>query len=142
MRRAMHPTRRSDRLDVDTVSGRTAVDLRTPRRVAFESFPFDVQLPRIEPGRIVLPGAEPGVAPWRLDAGVELPVRLGDVMLGRFVLVAATPTSGVAFPSARAQTPSASPNTCRAPVVAATCSPAPADLGAAPDPLGLESKLR
>jgi len=67
----------------------------------YESFPFDVQLPRIEPGRIVLPATEPGVAPWRLDNGVELPVRLGNVTLGRFVLVAATPTSGVCLPSAR-----------------------------------------
>src|SRR5437016_13149966 len=40
----------------------------------FESFPFDAQLPRIEPGRIVLPGAEPGVEPWSCDQGVELPV--------------------------------------------------------------------
>jgi hypothetical protein len=67
------------------------------RSCRFEPFPFDNQMPRIEPGRIVLPAAEPGVAPWRLDAGVELPVRFGDIVLGRFVLEAATRTSGVMF---------------------------------------------
>ena len=67
----------------------------------FEQFPFDVQLPRIEPGRIVLPAVEPGVAPWSLDAGVELPVRFSGLTLGRFVLVPASPTSGVGFPPSR-----------------------------------------
>ena len=64
----------------------------------FEPFPFDVQLPRIEPGRILLPAAEPGVAPWSLDAGIELPVRFSGLTLGRFVLVPASATSGVGFP--------------------------------------------
>ena len=65
----------------------------------FESFPFDVQLPRIEPGRIVLPAEEPGIEPWAGQEGVELPVRHGDFTLGRFVLVPASPTSGVALSS-------------------------------------------
>jgi hypothetical protein len=70
----------------------------------FEPFPYDVQLPRIEPGRIVLPAAEPGLAPWSCDVGVELPVRFAGLTLGRFVLVPSTPTSGVAFAStARAE---------------------------------------
>ncbi|HYL50885.1 MAG TPA: hypothetical protein VEZ15_02860 [Acidimicrobiia bacterium] len=63
----------------------------------FEPFPFDAQLPRIEPGRIVLPGAEPGVEPWSCDKGGELPVRSNGLPVGRFVLVPATPTTGVVF---------------------------------------------
>jgi hypothetical protein len=69
----------------------------------FESFPFDAQLPRIEPGRVVLPAAEPGIEWWSLDAGVELPVRFSSLTLGRFVLVPASPTCGVALsPTERA----------------------------------------
>jgi hypothetical protein len=69
----------------------------------FEPFPFDGQMPRIEPGRIVLPAAEPGVTPWSLDAGVELPVRHCGLPIGRFVLVPESPTTGVGFaPTARA----------------------------------------
>jgi hypothetical protein len=63
----------------------------------FEPFPFDVQLPRIEPGRIILPGTEPGVEEWSSDKGVELPVRFTGLTLGRFVLVPASPTTGVGF---------------------------------------------
>jgi hypothetical protein len=63
----------------------------------FEPFPFDAQLPRIEPGRIVLPSAEPGVEQWSCDKGVELPVRFTGLTLGRFVLVPTTPTTGVAL---------------------------------------------
>lgn len=69
----------------------------------FEPFPFDRQMPRIEPGRVVLPAAEPGVAPWSLDAGIELPVRRGGLTIGRFVLVPDTPATGAGFsPNARA----------------------------------------
>ena len=64
----------------------------------FEPFPFDAQLPRIEPGRIVLPAAEPGLRSWSTDA-VEIPVRFGDLLLGRFVMIPAAPTCGVAFPA-------------------------------------------
>jgi hypothetical protein len=68
----------------------------------FEPFPFDALLPRVESGRVVIPADEPGVAPWSGDPGVELPVRHGDLTVGRFVLVPGTPTAGVAFsPSAR-----------------------------------------
>jgi hypothetical protein len=66
----------------------------------FEAFPFDVQLPRIEPGRIVLPAEEAGVLSWPLGIGVELPVRYAGLTLGRYVLVPVTPTAGVAFPPA------------------------------------------
>jgi hypothetical protein len=64
----------------------------------FEPFPFDAQLPRIEPGSIVLPAAEPGIAPWRVDNGVELPVRFNGLLLGRFVLAPRVTSVGVAFP--------------------------------------------
>lgn len=60
----------------------------------FEPFPFDAQLPRIERGRIVLPAAEPGVAPWQFDNGVELPVRVHGLTLGRFILLPSTSTCG------------------------------------------------
>jgi len=73
-------------------------DLLSLRSCWYEPFPFDDQLPRIEADRIVLPAAEPGVAPWRRGAGVELPVRFGNITLGRFVLVPRTDTCGVAFP--------------------------------------------
>jgi len=61
----------------------------------YEPFPFDRQLPRIEPGRIVLPGAEPGIDSWNIGTGIELPVRWGNLPLGRFVLVPASPTTVV-----------------------------------------------
>ena len=70
----------------------------------YESFPFDLQLPRIEPRRIVLPADEPGVSSWSLDLGVELPVRCCGLTLGRYVLVPASPTTGVDFsPASRAE---------------------------------------
>ena len=67
----------------------------------FEPFPFDALLPRIEHGRIILPTPEPGVAPCG-GTGVELPVRVNELTLGRFVLVPPKPSVGVVFsPSAR-----------------------------------------
>jgi hypothetical protein len=70
----------------------------------FEAFPFDAQLPRIEPGRIVLPATEPGLAPWTYGLGVELPVRFGGLTVGRFVLVPELPTTGVGFsPAGRSE---------------------------------------
>ncbi len=63
----------------------------------FESFPFDAQLPRIEPGRIIVPADEPGIASWSAAATIELPVRYRGLTLGRFVLVPAAPTIGVAL---------------------------------------------
>jgi hypothetical protein len=69
-------------------------DLRGCR---FEPFPFDSQLPRIETGRIVLPEAEPGLEPWSLDAGVELPIRCRGLTVGRYVLLPRTRTAGVAL---------------------------------------------
>ena len=70
----------------------------------FEAFPFDEQLPRVEADRIVLPATEPGVEPWSSNAGIELPVRFRGLTLGRFVLVPATPTVGVALaPRARSE---------------------------------------
>lgn len=67
----------------------------------YESFPFDPQLPRIEPGRIVLPAEEPGVASWAGEIGIELPVRHDGLTIGRYVLVPAQPTTGVEFPPTR-----------------------------------------
>ena len=71
----------------------------------FEPWPFERQLPRLEPGRVVLPPDEPGsrsYGTWRPDDGIELPVRFGDLVLGRFVLVPAVHTVGVVLdPSAR-----------------------------------------
>jgi hypothetical protein len=72
----------------------------------FETFPFDRQLPQLEPQRIVLPAQEPGVQPfaaWRPEYGIELTVRFRRHVLGRLVLVPEQPTCGVALPaSARA----------------------------------------
>ena len=65
----------------------------------FESFPFDRQLPRLEPQRVVLPAHEPGVQPlaaWRPEDGIELAVRFRQHMLGRFVLESAS-RDGVSF---------------------------------------------
>jgi hypothetical protein len=90
-------------LDAPVVAARLC-EMFGLRDCRYEPFPFDVQLPRIEEGRVVLPSAEPGAASWQLDAGVELPVRAGDLLLGRFVLVASAPTSGVRFsPAQRAE---------------------------------------
>jgi len=67
----------------------------------FEPFPFDRLLPRIEQGRIVLPTPEPGVEPCS-GAGIELPVRVNGLTLGRFVLVPPKPSAGALFaPTAR-----------------------------------------
>jgi hypothetical protein len=78
------------------------VQLLGLRSCAFEAFPFDVQLPRLEPGRIVLPAAEPGVEPWTCDRGVELPVRYRGLTVARFVLMPVSPSVGVVFsPEAR-----------------------------------------
>jgi hypothetical protein len=63
----------------------------------FEGFPFDVQMPRLERGSVLLPETEPGLVPWSLDSGIELPVRFRGLTVGRFVLVPRQPTTGVAF---------------------------------------------
>ena len=81
---------------VDSIASRLTA-MFALRDCWYEPFPFDEQLPRIEPGRILLPAAEPGVRPWTLDRGIELPVRYEGLTLGRFVLVPATATSGVAL---------------------------------------------
>ena len=66
----------------------------------FEMFPFDTTLPRIEPGRIVVPAEEPGVP--ASYAGVELPVRLNGLTLGRIVLLPSAQSVGKVFtPAAR-----------------------------------------
>jgi hypothetical protein len=70
----------------------------------YESFPFDALLPRIEPGRIVLPADEPGVDSWSVQVGIELPVRHAGLTIGRYGLVPASPTTGVEFaPTRRAE---------------------------------------
>jgi hypothetical protein len=73
------------------------VELFDLRDCWFEPFPFDVQLPRIEPGRVVLPATEPGVRDWHIGGGVELPVRAHGLTLGRFILLPAEETCGVAL---------------------------------------------
>jgi hypothetical protein len=86
--------------DCDVATARTASRLITMfdlRDCRFEPFPFDTQLPRIEPGRIILPGDEPGLEPWSLDGGIELPIRFRDLTVGRFVLLPRVRTSGVAL---------------------------------------------
>ena len=89
---------------IEAIVARTASEiamLLDLRACWFEPFPFDALLPRIEQGRIVLPTPEPGVAPCS-GAGVELPVRVNGLTLGRFVLIPPKPSVGVAFlPSAR-----------------------------------------
>ncbi len=67
------------------------------RACRFEPFPFNAQRPRIEPGRIVIPPAETGIADWHGEPGVELPVRYRGLTLGRFLLAPATATTGVGF---------------------------------------------
>ena len=74
------------------------VSLLGLRACWFEPFPFDELLPRIEPGRVVLPPEEPALGPWTIDHGVELAVRCNGLPLGRFVLISGEPTVGVAFP--------------------------------------------
>ena len=73
----------------------TLLDLR---HCWYEPFPFDVQLPRIEPGRILLPAAEPGLEPWSSEAGVELPVRFQGLTVGRLVLRPGRTSDRVARP--------------------------------------------
>jgi hypothetical protein len=66
---------------------------------SFEPWPFDALLPRIERGRIVLPADVVGArsyGAWRAEDGIELPVRVQELQLGRFVLVARAATTGVA----------------------------------------------
>ena len=56
----------------------------------FEPFPFDPVLPRLGHSRVELPAEEPGTTPvtrWSPADGVELPVRVSGLPLGRFVLV-------------------------------------------------------
>jgi hypothetical protein len=106
----------------------------------FELFPFDMQLPRIERGRIVLPSAEPGVAPWS-HAGVELPVVANGLNVGRFVLEPTAATVGVVFsPSARARA-IAMAGRLGAPVAAALISGDASRLRASVQPDGASRKL-
>jgi hypothetical protein len=86
-------SRIEDRIAQTAIEITALLDLRA---CWFEPFPFDVLLPRIEQGRIVLPMPEPGVAPCS-DAGVELPVRVKGLTVGRFVLLPSVPTVGVVF---------------------------------------------
>jgi hypothetical protein len=68
---------------------------------SFETWPFDALLPRIERGRIVLPADVVGArsyGAWQAEDGIELPLRIHELQLGRFVLVARKVSTGVAFP--------------------------------------------
>ena len=100
--RTASPPRPQPRIEeLLTLTAREITALLDLKACWFEPFPFDVVLPRIEHGRIVLPVPEPGLAAWS-DAGVELPVRWNGLTLGRFVLQPGEPTVGVGFcPTAR-----------------------------------------
>src|SRR5438034_4170218 len=66
---------------------------------SFEPWPFDALLPRIETGRIVLPADVVGArsyGAWRAEDGIELPLRMHELQLGRFVLAAPEAATGVA----------------------------------------------
>jgi hypothetical protein len=78
-------------------AARMLVDLLDLDDCWFEGFPFDAQMPRLERGSVLLPETEPGLVPWSLDTGIELPVRFRGLTVGRFVLVPQQPTTGVAF---------------------------------------------
>jgi hypothetical protein len=99
MRNSTNPASQSSTSATETAA---AICARFGLRACwYEPFPFDAQLPRIEPGRVVLPAIEPGIEPWRLG-DIELPVRYGDLLLGRFVLRPVAPTCGIALdPSTR-----------------------------------------
>lgn len=64
----------------------------------FEPFPFDTLLPRIEPGRIMVPTDEPGSPPVSYTS-IELPVRLDGLTLGRIVLLPSAQSVRQAFSS-------------------------------------------
>jgi hypothetical protein len=102
VRQITHPTDRAAlprdlvRQVADELAAR--LDLRA---CWYEPFPFDALLPRIEPGRIVVPAAEPGArsfTAWHSTDGVELPVRYQALTLGRYVLCPRVSTCGVALP--------------------------------------------
>jgi hypothetical protein len=88
--------------DVAVETARAALSARLDlAQCWFEQWPFDALLPRIERGRIVLPADVVGArscAAWKAEDGIELPVRVHELQLGRFVLVARAPTTGVALP--------------------------------------------
>ena len=66
----------------------------------FEPWPFETLLPRIERGRVVLPGDEVGARSyrtWTPADGIEVPVRINRLQIGRFVLVTSLATTGVAL---------------------------------------------
>ena len=84
----------------------------------FEVFPFDAPLPRIEAGRIALPDDEPGV-PAVSYAGIELPVRLHDLTLGRIVLLPTAQSVGMVFTSTARERAIAMAAELAAPVAAA-----------------------
>jgi hypothetical protein len=55
----------------------------------YEPFPFDSRLPRLVPGGWEVPGDEPGcasLATWTAADGLEVPVWVGGLQIGRFVL--------------------------------------------------------
>lgn len=55
----------------------------------FERFPFEARLPRLGRGRWEVPADEPGcgsVSEWCEADGVEVPVLVGGLQVGRFVL--------------------------------------------------------
>ena len=87
--------------DVAVETARAALSARLDlAQCWFEQWPFDALLPRVERGRIVLPADVVGArscSTWRAEDGIELPVRVQELQLGRFVLVASVATTGVAL---------------------------------------------
>ena len=88
--------------DVAVETARAALSTRLDlAQCWFEQWPFDALLPRIERGRIVLPADVVGArscGAWMAEDGIELPVRIQALQVGRFVLVARAATTGVALP--------------------------------------------
>jgi hypothetical protein len=84
----------------------------------FERFPFDTALPRIEPGRILGPAEEPGV-PAVSYAGIELPVRLNGLTLGRIVLLPSAQSVRMVFTATARERAIAMAAELAAPVAAA-----------------------
>lgn len=91
-RRHVEPTARpSDLEQLFERAFRELGELFDLRACWFEAFPFDALLPRIEPGRIMIPADEPGSAPVAYTS-IELPVRLDGLTLGRIVLLPSAQT--------------------------------------------------
>ena len=101
MTRTASPAAALPRAELDDLAARITARLGL-RACWFEPFPFERLLPRLERDRVVIPAREPVLLSCderQATAGLELPVRYRGLKLGRFVLVTARPTCGVAISS-------------------------------------------